>query len=132
MTETAHYSAGDLLRLTHVVRNQLTHWTDTHLLTASIREADGRGKHRRFSRLNLVEAMVLRQLVSLGVPRNRLWKWVGAVSEALQKHQSYLFVDAAGRVRHCEEFPLRSWSGASILIVDLAQLGRELDGALDP
>ena len=77
------YSSSEVQSLTGVSRNQLTHWTDAGLLVADIAEAGGRGKHRRFSFMNLVEAVVAKRLTGYGASRTQLRAWLPCVSLAL-------------------------------------------------
>ena len=92
------YSSSEVQSLTGVNRNQLTHWTDAGLVQAEIVEAGGRGKHRRFSFMNLVQVAVANELAAgYGVPRARLQAWLPCVSLGVLAGRSHLFFFSDGR-----------------------------------
>ena len=52
------YSFADLLLLTEATKNNLIHWTTLGITTGGIDETEGRGHHRRFSPLNVIEVQL--------------------------------------------------------------------------
>ncbi len=61
-------TAKDVYRILGVDKNRLFHWINTHrLLEPDIDEGGGRGNRRRFSRNNLLELAIIRELHQYGI-----------------------------------------------------------------
>jgi len=62
------FTAKDVYRILGVDKNRLFHWINTHrLLEPDIDEGGGRGNRRRFSRNNLLELAIIRELHHYGI-----------------------------------------------------------------
>jgi DNA-binding transcriptional MerR regulator len=62
------FTAKDIYRILGVDKNRLFHWINTHrLLEPDIDEGGGRGNKRRFSRNNLLELEIIRELLHYGI-----------------------------------------------------------------
>jgi DNA-binding transcriptional MerR regulator len=62
------FTAKDVYRILGVDKNRLFHWINTHrLLEPDFDEGGGRGNRRRFSRNNLLELAIIRELHHYGI-----------------------------------------------------------------
>lgn len=88
------YSAKDVIAHADIERGQLTHWTDSGLITASIRNERGSGKHRVFSFRNIIEARLAGELSQYGIPTSdirlalRELHWRDLMADALLRAPS--------------------------------------------
>ena len=72
----AKYSFSDLVKVAEVTAATASAWLKRDVLRATSDHASGRGKHRRFSFLDLVGARVAGQLHSFGLPPEKIQRAV--------------------------------------------------------
>ena len=85
MSDANAFSFGTALRVTGARRNQLTSWLDKGLIKADVAEAGGRGKHRRFSLLNLIQIAAACELAKFRLPGVAMSRALPKVRKALKE-----------------------------------------------
>lgn len=75
------YAFKQALDITGASRSELTWWADQGVVTASVQEAGGPGRHRRFAFCDLVEICVAKELNALRIPGPMIKKALNALRD---------------------------------------------------
>jgi hypothetical protein len=62
------YGFADVLTVTDATRSHLIHWTNIGIIRPDLAETTGRGFHRRFSTMNLIEVQLCSAIAKFKVP----------------------------------------------------------------
>ncbi len=99
--KTVTFQLGDVCALTGAKRSQVEYWVRKGVIVPDLVEADGAGKYRAFSLLNLVEFALAVRLNRLGTPVNLIasavlrFREFHSVSEAICRRMTSGQVDFA-------------------------------------
>ena len=109
------FAAKDVYRILGVDKNRLFHWINTHrLLEPAIDEGGGRGNRRRFSRNNLLELAIIRELHHYGIDL-RIVQQIkkildGEKIDAKREDGKWIQVTEKGPAKTTRKLDLYSWA----------------------
>lgn len=135
MANDEGFSTTQACKLVGATYRQIDYWTRTGLLRASLKEAEGSGRPRRYTYLDLVKLKVIRRLLDAGIGlrqirhavqflETQLGEDLASASLVLNGTQS-LLVRREGELIDA----LRHGQGV-LSVVALGGLSDELDGAI--
>jgi hypothetical protein len=130
------YSLGDLVRLTDATRSRVTLWTQSGLLTPSVKRAQGTGTRQLFDWIDLCTCFLLQNLYECGERLDAMRELVSHVKDRFSWPNSpppaagpsvFLLKSRDGvRIVRGSSFEEASKNKAGVLGVNLSLLQREL------
>ena len=143
------YSLRDVAAKIHLPRRTIIDWAEQGVVRPALIETSGSGTHRQYDDTNLLEFLIAKELLELGVPGRRtkvlleairskvggeFWDKVGAIALARQRNGLFRVVrlSPGGQSSHWRRLgrrPLKMWNGEppiTFVVIDVDAARRRL------